>query len=160
MIDAPSLGPPRVSESEDQLPAHIAASVEPDGTTVITPVPTIVPPPTTVPTTTIPPDAERYRVRGYVHAGPVCPVEQFPPDPDCADRPVPGAVLVIATEDGAEVTRVESDREGRFSLHLANGRYVLRPQPVDGLLGTAPEQSFVVDGGPVELDVAYDTGIR
>lgn len=131
-----------------------------DSTTVITPPPTIVPPTTTVPTTTFPPEFDRLRVIGYVHAGPTCPVERFPPDPDCADRPVGGAVLLVTTEDGKEMERAESNAEGRFALQLPRGSYVLVPQPVEGLLGTAPEQRFVVGDDVVTLDVAYDTGIR
>ncbi len=127
-------------------------------TTTATPTTTTAPPTTT--TTTKPKDVQQYRVSGYVHAGPVCPVERFPPDPDCADRPVEGAVMLFTTDDGKEVGQAVSDANGRFALHLPNGSYVLRPQPVEGLLGTAPAQRFTVDGAPVELDVAYDTGIR
>ncbi len=116
---------------------------------------------TTKPTdTTVPPDLEGVRVIGVVSAGPTCPVAQFPPDPECEDRPVAGAVLVIEDEDGKEVRRVESNREGRFSTRLPTGEYVLRPLPVDGLLGTAPPQDFTVGDELIELTIGYDTGIR
>ena len=69
-------------------------------------------------------------------------------------------MLLITTEDGKEVERVESNVEGRFALQLPPGSYVLVPQPVEGLLGTAPVQRFVVGDDAVTLDVAYDTGIR
>lgn len=110
-------------------------------------------------TTVRPPDVEGQRVFGYVHAGPTCPVERFPPDPECEDFPVAGAMLVISTGD-VERGVVESNDEGRFQVRLPNGTYLLTPRPYDGLLGTAPPQEFVVEGQPVELDVAYDTGIR
>ncbi|NNC91634.1 MAG: carboxypeptidase regulatory-like domain-containing protein [Acidimicrobiia bacterium] len=109
-------------------------------------------------TTTVPVDTQR--VAGYVHAGPTCPVVRFPPDPACDDLPVAGAVLVVTTEAGKELGRVESDVTGRFELGLPAGTYSLVPRPYDGLLGTAPAQDFVVEARPVELDVAYDTGIR
>jgi hypothetical protein len=73
---------------------------------------------------------------------------------------VVGAVLVITDETGSEITRVESNRSGRFETRLPNGVYRLVPQPYDGLLGTAEIQEFIVEGRPVEFDVAYDTGIR
>jgi hypothetical protein len=111
-------------------------------------------------TTTVRPNTETYRVIGSVHAGPTCPVERVPPDPDCADQPVAGAVLVITDEDGSEVARLVSNQAGRFQIRLPNGVYQLHPQPYDGLLGTAPMQEFVVEAGPLELDAAYDTGIR
>lgn len=116
---------------------------------------------TTKPTdSTLPPDAEGVRVVGVVRAGPTCPVEQFPPDPECGDRPVAGAVLIITDQHGKEVRRVESNREGRFVTRLPAGGYILQPQPVDGLLGTAPPQDFIVETEPVELVIGYDTGIR
>jgi hypothetical protein len=139
-----------------------------NGTTVSStpidrPTTTITTPPTTIvdkTTTTLRPDSSTQRVFGFVHAGPTCPVVRFPPDPDCADQPVPGAMLIVARANGSELQRVVSDGEGRFEIALPNGPYRLIPREYDGLLGTAPAQEFVVEGAPVELDVAYDTGIR
>ena len=111
-------------------------------------------------TTTVSPGEETYRIDGYVHAGPTCPVERIPPDPDCADQSVAGAVLLVKDPAGLEIKRLVSNQGGRFHTSLPNGVYQLHPQPYDGLLGTAPMQEFVVGGGPLELDVAYDTGIR
>jgi hypothetical protein len=101
-------------------------------------------------------------VTGTVTAGPTCPVVTDPPDPSCADRPVEGAVLVVATLDGVEVARTTSDDDGGFTLSLAPGTYRLEPQPVEGLMGTAAPIEFSVElGGPTaELVVSYDTGIR
>ena len=101
-------------------------------------------------------------VFGTVTAGPTCPVVTDPPDPSCADRPVEGAVLIVASLDGVEVARTTSDAEGRFSLRLAPGAYRLEPQPVEGLMGTAaPIEISVELGGPIaDLLVGYDTGIR
>jgi hypothetical protein len=99
---------------------------------------------------------------GTVSAGPTCPVVTDPPDPSCADRPVEGAVLVVATLGGVEVARTTSDAEGRFALSLAPGTYRLESQPVEGLMGTAAPIEFSVELGmpTVELLVSYDTGIR
>jgi hypothetical protein len=115
---------------------------------------------TTAADTTTTTMADTFRVGGRVMAGPTCPVVRVPPDPDCADQPVVGAVLVITSLDGKELARIESNLEGRFHTRLPNGSYLLVPQPYDGLLGTAPEQEFMVDGEPVDLQVGYDTGIR
>lgn len=98
---------------------------------------------------------------GLVHAGPTCPVVQIPPDPACADRPVEDAVLVIQDASGREVARVSTGDDGTFLVTLPPGTYTLVPQPVEGLMGTSPEQTIVVIDGPVDgIDVAYDTGIR
>ena len=100
-------------------------------------------------------------LRGQVVAGPSCPVVSEPPDPDCADRPVAGALVIIQVESGDEVDRRESNADGRFETSLPPGRYTLIPQPVQGLLGTAPVQQFAITAGePTELVVPYDTGIR
>jgi hypothetical protein len=101
-------------------------------------------------------------VTGTVTAGPTCPVVTDPPDPSCADRAVEGAVLVVATPDGVEVSRATSDADGRFGLSLAPGTYRLEPQPVEGGMGTAAPIEFRVDLGmpTAELIVSYDTGIR
>jgi hypothetical protein len=101
-------------------------------------------------------------VHGVVIAGPSCPVVTDPPDPDCRDRPVPGAVIVVLDRAGRQVARVTSDADGTFSIELAPGAYRLVPQPVEGLMGTAGEQQISVAAGEplAEVIVAYDTGIR
>ena len=101
-------------------------------------------------------------VRGKVTAGPTCPVMTSSPDPNCADRPVAGAVLVFRDGTGAEVARVTSAADGSFSVELAPGAYRLVAQPVEGLMGTpAPMDVGVEAGQPMaELTVSYDTGIR
>lgn len=101
-------------------------------------------------------------VRGAVSAGPTCPVVTDRPDPDCADRPVAGAVLVFTDAAGAEVDRTTSLADGSFSIELAPGSYRLVPQEVDGLMGTAGPIDVEVEAGQpmAEVAVSYDTGIR
>lgn len=101
-------------------------------------------------------------VRGTVSAGPTCPVVRDPPDPACAARPVGGALLVIASQAGVEVARVESRVDGTFAVNLAPGSYRLTAQAVQGLMGTPAPIDFDVEAGQaaVELRVSYDTGIR
>jgi hypothetical protein len=102
-------------------------------------------------------------VTGRATAGPVCPVERNPPDPACAARAVPSAVLVIETAASSrEVMRVTTAQDGRFSIALAPGAYRLVPQPVAGLMGGARPVDFQVEAGQSTppLEVSYDTGIR
>ena len=108
------------------------------------------------------PLADATGLRGVVVAGPTCAVVIDPPDPDCADRPVAGAVLVILDANGDEVARVTSAADGTFTVALAPGAYRLVPQPVEGLMGTAPELAVMVEMGepPGELAIGYDTGVR
>jgi hypothetical protein len=92
-------------------------------------------------------------------AGPVCPVEQNPPDPDCAPRPVAGEVVAIVLGD-RELARGTSDADGRIRFALPAGRYVVRPME-DGTFPTPPAEQVVdVGADPLEISLEYDTGIR
>jgi hypothetical protein len=105
--------------------------------------------------------AQRVTVSGTVVSGPTCPVLTEPPDPACDDRPVADAEILIVESAGDEVSRVRTDVEGRFSVELEAGEYRIVPQPVEGLMGTAPEVGIVVHETDVDVGlIAYDTGIR
>lgn len=108
------------------------------------------------------PSGPTANLSGTALAGPTCPVETNPPDPACADRPVAGAIVIVRTSDGSrEVTRVTTGADGRFSVQLAPGGYRLEPQPVEGLMGTAPMQDVTLpESGVDDLVLGYDTGIR
>jgi hypothetical protein len=101
-------------------------------------------------------------VRGVVVAGPTCPVETIPPQSGCEAKPVEGAILLIEDGDGSQVARATSAADGTFQVVLAPGGYRIVPQPVDGLMGTAGASTFRLEVGEpwIELDIAYDTGIR
>jgi hypothetical protein len=100
-------------------------------------------------------------IGGTAFAGPVCPVETVPPDPGCAARPVVGAVIVVRDGGGSEVARTTTDAGGEFFVELPVGDYVLEPQPVEGLMGTAAALDVtVVDGHAARVKLDYDTGIR
>lgn len=93
-------------------------------------------------------------------AGPTCPVEQ-PGDPACAPRPVAGASIAILDGRGNTVATVVTDAQGSAFVAIPAGNYVVQPQPVEGLMGTAESQNvMVVDGAEASVALAYDTGIR
>jgi hypothetical protein len=103
----------------------------------------------------------RTGIQGVALAGPVCPVETVPPDPDCAARPVADATVVIRDAGGAEVARSVTAADGSFFVELEAGDYVVEPQPAEGLMGTpSPEHVTVVAGRVVSVQLEYDTGIR
>ena len=94
-------------------------------------------------------------------AGPTCPVEQFPPDPNCAPRSVEGADVVVFDASGNEVAREESDDEGMVSFDLPRGAYYVETAKVQGLMVAPEAQAFAFLGGDqVDLLFSYDTGIR
>ena len=98
---------------------------------------------------------------GLALAGPQCPVQTFPPDPACEDRPVAGAGISITRPPDKALIPVTTDGAGGFLVALPPGVYVVTPQPVPGLLGTAePVTVTVVSGRTVSVELSYDTGIR
>jgi hypothetical protein len=109
------------------------------------------------------PSAGTVSIRGVATAGPVCPVER-PGDSACAPRPVGGATIVVKAAGGAEVRRVTTASDGSFAVDLVAGDYVLVPQPVEGLMGTAEQIAISVPAAgaplPSPVQIQYDTGIR
>lgn len=102
-------------------------------------------------------------IQGTVTAGPVCPVEQDPPDPACAPRPVAGAVIVATDGTGAEVCRATTAADGTYELvFVETGTVLVSAEPVTGLMGVPEPVAIELAGrGPVVLlDLEYDTGIR
>jgi hypothetical protein len=100
------------------------------------------------------------KLTGSVVAGPTCPVVTEPPQPGCNARPVNGAVVLVLDSAGAQVARATSAADGSFAIELPPGRYRLVPQPVDGLMGTAPEQEITIGPSSETVTISYDTGIR
>ena len=98
-------------------------------------------------------------IRGIATAGPVCPVVT-PDDPNCADRPVVGALVHVIDATGTEVATMETDATGAFVVTLPPGRYRVVPDPVEGLMGTAAPVVVTVGAGLILVNLSYDTGIR
>lgn len=98
-----------------------------------------------------------------VVAGPVCPVEREPPDPNCEPRPVAGARILFQPGDGADIVVGEAttNDEGRATIALPEGDYLLIGMEVEGLMGLPdPAPVMVTAGATVTVTLAYDTGIR
>lgn len=96
-------------------------------------------------------------------AGPVCPVETDPPDPDCAPRPVQGALILVQPADGRDIViaQGETDAEGRLRLEVPPGDYVVIGAAVEGLMGMPDPTPITVDAdGTASVQLGYDTGIR
>jgi hypothetical protein len=93
-------------------------------------------------------------------AGPVCPVEQIPPDPNCAAGPVADAEVIVLTADGREVARSKSDAAGKIRLTLPQGRYTIRPVQTNTFPSAPAEVTVDVGATPAEVALGYDTGIR
>jgi len=113
--------------------------------------------------TPAPSDAGMGAIQVDAFAGPICPVETEPPDPDCAARPVEGALVLVQPGDGRDivVAQGETDTEGRVLLDVPPGSYVVLGAAVEGLMGTPQPVPVVVEaGGRTLVELSYDTGIR
>lgn len=101
------------------------------------------------------------RITVQLSAGPVCPVETIPADPNCAQRAVENADVTLYDPQGSEMRTASSDEHGTVTFRVEAGAYYAVAQPVDGVMGTPEAQPFAVLGGDqVELLFGYDTGIR
>ena len=98
-----------------------------------------------------------------VVAGPVCPVERNPPDPECEPRPVEGARIFVQPGDGRDILVAEAttDEGGHASIELTPGDYTIAGGEVEGLMGR-PEPTTVTLSADqtVTISLSYDTGIR
>jgi hypothetical protein len=94
-------------------------------------------------------------------SGPVCPVEQDPPNPNCAPRPVPGVNVVLRDPTGAQVATGVADDNGTVTFAAPGGAYYVESAAVEGLMGQAAPEAFAVPGGrSITVTLDYDTGIR
>lgn len=99
-------------------------------------------------------------VRGTVMVGPTCPVESYPPDPACADKPAKIFVYVLrGSELGDTVASLVTGPDGMFEFSLPPGEY----RVMAGELGppTCTAQKVTVTPGVYEnITLSCDSGIR
>ena len=98
-----------------------------------------------------------------VVAGPICAVEQEPPDPNCASRPVEGARIFVQPGDGRDILVAEgtTDDRGYATIEIAPGDYIVAGGEVEGLMGRPEPATITVSAGlTVTITLTYDTGVR
>jgi hypothetical protein len=98
-------------------------------------------------------------VQGVVTAGPVCPVEPFPPVPQCADRHVPAHLTLQRGSNGPVVARGDAGNDGRFRITAVPGRYTLSATSPNAMRCTS-QPVTVTSGQFTDVQVGCDTGIR
>jgi hypothetical protein len=97
---------------------------------------------------------------GKAVAGPVCPVVRAN-DPNCDPRPIPDAVVVVRSLDGAEVARARTDPGGAFQVALPPGSYTVGGDQTAGFpIAPAPVAVTVVANTQTTVELLFDTGIR
>ncbi len=99
-------------------------------------------------------------IQGLVLIGPMCPVVQE--GEPCPDEPFAAAIEVRREEDGELAATVRSGADGRFSVDLAPGSYVLVPlSPNEGAPPFASPVTVRVEPHRfTQVTISYDSGIR
>ena len=98
-------------------------------------------------------------IRGFALAGPSCPTVSAN-DPNCDPRPVEGATIHVIDVTGVEVAQLITNANGEFSVTLPPGAYRVTADAVDGLVGTPDPVQVNVAETTIDIELAYDTGIR
>jgi hypothetical protein len=117
---------------------------------------TSVPPANTQPLATETPTPSG--ITGETLMGPACP-GPVQIDTPCPDIPVQATIAVL-NANLEEVSRVQSDAQGKFTLPLPPGTYTLQPKPISALQRAEPMTVTVVAGDFVSVIITYDSGIR
>ncbi|GAB4252921.1 MAG: hypothetical protein Kow00122_10740 [Thermoleophilia bacterium] len=97
-------------------------------------------------------------ISGLVLLGPLTPVseEGLP-----TSRPYAATIVVRSADAGDEITRFRSGTDGRFSVSLPPGEYLLDPVPGGDPLPRAIRQKVSVEPHRYTVvTIEYDTGIR
>ncbi|MDD5527604.1 MAG: hypothetical protein PHO56_01340 [Patescibacteria group bacterium] len=116
--------------------------------------------PTTTPPVPSPEPIGKSGITGVSLIGPVCPVERIPPDPACAPRPYPALVIVKSADGTKEITRFNTDQNGKFKIGLPPGNYLLEPQG-NNVYPRGIAQTVLVKAGVfTSVNVNFDSGIR
>jgi hypothetical protein len=101
-------------------------------------------------------------IRGTVLLGPTCPIGGEPG----AHDPVPcltpySAELVVLDLESVVVERITSGTDGKFTVDLPPGEYVIAPEGGENPYPIAqPVPVTVAPGQYIEVEINYDTGIR
>jgi hypothetical protein len=103
-------------------------------------------------------------IRGLVLLGPTCPgpVDASPGDSGPQPCVTPyAAELVVLDSESVKVASVTSGPDGRFSVDVPPGDYIVAPESgTDSYPIANPVSVTVVAGQYIEIQINYDTGIR
>ena len=102
-------------------------------------------------------------IGGRVLAGPTCPVERFPPQSQCAPRPLAASLRIRRVETSSASKLVHSGASGRFRVLLPPGDYIIHPLSKNGSPFPRPASDRRVRvwrGHLTRVTISYDTGIR
>jgi hypothetical protein len=99
-------------------------------------------------------------IMGKVTIGPTCPVETYPPTPDCADKPY-ATKLRFVKNDTDYVVFAQSNTDGDFSISLEPGTYWITVPDLSKQMPSLEETKVVVqDKVYTNINLKFDSGIR
>ncbi len=101
-------------------------------------------------------------VSGQVLLGPICPVESYPPDPNCAAKGYETTIQVIAvgSPKSSPFTTAKTDKDGRFKITLPPGDYTLQPIGAKVFPSCSSVNITVKPATILQVNLSCDTGIR
>jgi len=102
-------------------------------------------------------------ISGYIHMGPICPVQKDPIDPNCEDKPFANAkVDIMIKSSNILVSSIKSDVNGNFSANLLPGTYLIKvSSQADSVFPRCEQKEVIVTASKfTSLDISCDTGIR
>jgi hypothetical protein len=112
------------------------------------------------PTVTVPapPSGSAALISGTVEASPTCPVER--PGHACRPRALGDVLVEARSARGGVVARTRTRADGRYSLLLGRGRYVLMAVTGQVFPRCPDVPVFVASPAPVHVNINCDSGIR
>lgn len=96
-------------------------------------------------------------IRGRVMIGPTCPVQRV--GQPCV-RPYRVKIAIRSQPTSRLAATVRSSANGRFTVALAPGRYLLVPQTGRPYPRSSPQAATVRPNRYTSVVISYDTGIR
>jgi hypothetical protein len=96
-------------------------------------------------------------IRGRVLYGPTCPVQR--PGQSC-ERPYQASIAIRHEHTGTLVMRVRSGADGRFTVYLTPGSYLLVPRNGRPYPRAHSQTVSVRRNAFTAVTISYDSGIR
>ena len=100
---------------------------------------------------------------GKLSIGPICPVETYPPQPNCLPNYANDPIVIYQSNKTTFVQNVVADTNGNFSVQLPTGTYWVRVPSRESNFGSqrgVPTYIEITRGNSVNLNIDIDTGIR
>ncbi len=106
---------------------------------------------------------EQGLLSGTITIGPLCPVETFPPDPNCEPTEATykaWPIGVWTADKKSKLGQLEPNLDGTYNFELPVGTFIVDLEIQHLFDTTLPETIEIEADKTVFLDIVIDTGIR